>query len=151
MPILTKSIKEALLSTFRALFALFQTETGERLLKTWNLRDECNCLLWKAIFSSSSVFSHCLAVVDHRCWWKLKLINVATLASLMFQYNTYSSRESHALVDCDVHSGPSKVLPHWQVHMHGVILCVACWTIGWISRKYAVWQGILACYIALNG
>ena len=66
----------------------------------------------------------------------------------MFQYKT---REFHALVDCDVHSGFCKVLPHWQVHMHDVIPCVACWTIGWTSRKYAIGQRILACYIALNG
>ena len=38
-----------------------------------------------------------------------------------------------------------------QVHMHDVIPCVACWTIGWTSRKYAIGQRILACYIALNG
>ena len=45
-------------------------------------------LLWKAIFSSSSVLSihmsYCLVVVDHCCWWKLTWVNVATCTGVLY-------------------------------------------------------------------
>ena len=47
-----------------------------------------------------------------------------------------------------------KVLPHWQAHMHDVDVMpyVQCMLNNrWTSWKYAVWQRLLVCYLALNG
>ena len=142
--------KKALLSTFRALFALFYTETGGRLMKTWNLvaRRLQLCALKKAIFSSSSVLSHCLVVADHCCWWKLTLVNVATLVSFMFQYN---NRGVHALVDCDVHCKFAKccctdksTCTTWCHMLH-----IEPW--GEHQENMQIAQRILACHIVQNG
>ena len=99
-----KSIKKALLSTFRALFALLQTETAERLVKTWTKPDECNCFLWKAIFSSSSVLVHCLVVVDHCS--RLVRINIGQCCNKHWRPLCFWSLiQVPCFVDCDVHWG----------------------------------------------
>ena len=93
----------------KALFALFQTETTEKLMK---LAGRIQLLAVKSHFQLKfCAYSHCLVVVDHCYGWKLKLVNVAVhwRPYSMFQYIT---REFHALVDCDVHLGFCKVLAH---------------------------------------
>ena len=141
MPILKK---KALKKHYWVLFEHYLDFCKQERLKDWwkpeNQPNNYNCLLWKAIFSSSSVLCHCLVMVAaitvvggnqvNMC----QCVDTLTRRSLCFHNDT---RGSNALVDCGVQWGFARccLTDKCTTWCHAVCCMSRHWTIVWTSRN----------------